>query len=99
MSRSTKIRYDFPTERLLEISFDNSTWYRVTCSMFRSFNGPRRIDYVPYTGKTYYQGTNTEFTGRTKKPRTILITKLNAKRKKQVSAMANSRIKPNKNFI
>ena len=99
MSRSTKIKYDFPTERLLEISYDNSIWYRVTCYTFRSFNGPRRIDHTPYVGKVYYQGTNTEFTNRTKKPRTILITELNAKRKKQVSTMANSRIKPNKNFI
>ncbi len=99
MNRSAKIVYDFRTERLLEISYDNVQWHRVTCRTFRSFNGPRRIDYVPYVGRVYYLDTNVVFLGRTKKPRTIQITELNAKRKKQTKKLVKSTIRPNEKFI
>ncbi len=99
MSRSAKIVYDFRTERLLEISYDNVQWHRVTCRTFRSFNGPRRIDYVPYVGRVYYLDTNVVFLGRTKKPRTIQTTELNAKRKKQTKKLVKSTIRPNEKFI
>ncbi len=99
MNRSAKIVYDFRTERLLEISYDNVQWHRVTCRTFRSFNGPRRIDYVPYVGRVYYLDTNVVFLGRTKKPRTIQITELNAKRKKQTKKLVKSAIGPNEKFI
>jgi len=36
-----KMRYDFPTEAVLEVQI-KGTWYRVTSREFRSFDGHRR---------------------------------------------------------
>jgi hypothetical protein len=36
-----KIRFDFPTEAVLEVKIKD-TWYRVTSQDFRSFDGERR---------------------------------------------------------
>jgi len=36
-----KMRYDFPTEAVLEVQI-KSKWYRVTSREFRSFDGKRR---------------------------------------------------------
>jgi len=38
-----KLRYDFPTEAVLEIWMDKlDRWHRVTSMVFRSYDGPRR---------------------------------------------------------
>ena len=37
-----KMRYDFPTEAVLEVQIKNK-WYRVTSREFRSYDGKRRI--------------------------------------------------------
>tara|TARA_B110000285_G_scaffold137433_1_gene153982 strand:+ start:342 stop:674 length:333 start_codon:yes stop_codon:yes gene_type:complete len=38
-----KMRYDFPTEAVLEIWMDSlDRWHRVTSQVFRSYDGPRR---------------------------------------------------------
>jgi hypothetical protein len=37
-----KMRYDFPTEAVLEVQI-KGTWYRVTSREFRSFDGHRRL--------------------------------------------------------
>ena len=38
-----KMRYDFPTEAVLEIWMDKlDRWHRVTSMTFRSYDGPRR---------------------------------------------------------
>ena len=37
-----KMRYDFPTEAVLEVQI-KSKWYRVTSREFRSFDGHRRL--------------------------------------------------------
>ena len=36
------MRYDFPTEAVLEVQI-KGTWYRVTSREFRSFDGHRRL--------------------------------------------------------
>ena len=39
-----KMRYDFPTEAVLEIWMDSlDRWHRVTSQVFRSYDGPRRF--------------------------------------------------------
>lgn len=62
MNRYEKLRYDFPTERNLEVQLPNGVWCRVTCDSFRSYYGPRRIDYEPYSGIYYYRDTNFPYT-------------------------------------
>lgn len=38
-----KMKYDFPTEAVLEIWKDSlNRWHRVTSQVFRSYDGPRR---------------------------------------------------------
>ncbi len=37
-----KLKYDFPTEGVLEVCIKDN-WYRTTAKEFRSFDGPRRI--------------------------------------------------------
>jgi|TARA_B110000967_G_C18872597_1_gene556307 hypothetical protein len=38
-----KLRYDFPTEAVLEIWMDKlDRWHRVTSMVFRSYDGPRQ---------------------------------------------------------
>jgi len=37
-----KLRYDFPTEAVLEVKI-KETWYRTTSREFRSFDGHRRF--------------------------------------------------------
>lgn len=39
---TVKLKYDFPTEGVLEVSIKGN-WYRTTAKEFRSFDGPRRI--------------------------------------------------------
>ena len=46
--RIVKLQYDFDTAGVMEI-FLNETWYRVTASDFRSFDGRRRISLPDYT--------------------------------------------------
>ena len=54
-----KLKYDFPTQKCLEVKLSNGKWYRVTANDFRSFDTERRIgvgdDVTPYneenTGK------------------------------------------------
>ncbi len=53
------LKYDFNTASNLEVFMPNlDGWYRVTSREFRSFNGKRRINSEPYSGKTYYYATN-----------------------------------------
>lgn len=69
-----KLQFDFNTAGCLEIKL-NGTWFRVTATDFRSFDGKRRITepeyiekgivHVPlvtydYTGPVYMYGTNNE---------------------------------------
>lgn len=65
-----KLKFDFNESNCLEIYQDK--WYRVTPSMFRSFNGKRRIlnikdinnaFYEEYTGDVYLYNTNIKYTG------------------------------------
>ena len=53
-----QLHYDFDTSNNLEIKLGSGVWYRVTSRDFRSFNGPRRINNVPYSGPLYLHGTN-----------------------------------------
>lgn len=102
MSRSQKLKYDFPRQLCLEISYDNIEWSRVTCETFRAFKGARRVQGEDYTGPVYYKGTNYRHTGKVKKPRVIEISELNDKVKKrhrQEAAMARSVVKPNTKFL
>ena len=101
-SRGHKLKYDFPRQLCLEISYDNIEWSRVTCETFRAFKGARRVQGEPYEGKVYYKGTNYIHKGRVKAPRVIQITELNDKVKKrhrQEAAMAQSIVKPNTKFL
>lgn len=36
----------------------NNMWFETTLWIFRSWSGPRRIDGKPYTGPTYYLGSD-----------------------------------------
>ena len=39
-----KLKYDFPTEAVLEVWMDSlGRWHRVTSGYFRSYDGPRRF--------------------------------------------------------
>ena len=55
-----KMRYDFETASDLQVFLPQSKfgWYRVTSREFRSFNGKRRINEVPYNGPVYLYGMN-----------------------------------------
>ena len=57
-----QLKCDFITAANLEIYMPNTTygWYRVTSREFRSFNGERRINEVPYNGPVYLFGTNSK---------------------------------------
>ena len=59
-----KLKYDFPTQKCLEVKLSNGKWYRVTANDFRSFDTERRIgvgdDVTPYNDVIYYFGTNTK---------------------------------------
>ena len=101
-SRGHKLKYDFPRQLCLEISYDNIEWSRVTCETFRAFKGARRVQGEPYEGKVYYKGTNYIHKGRVKAPRVIQITELNDKVKKrhrQEAAVARSIVQPNTKFL
>jgi hypothetical protein len=57
MARKGKLKIDFNTSALLEVSI-GSKWYRVTSLSFRSFDGQRRVDTKEYIGSIYMYGTN-----------------------------------------
>lgn len=100
MSRTQKLRYDFPRQLCLEVSYNNTDWFRVTCETFRAFRGPRRVQGNDYTGPVYYKGTNYKHVGKTKQPRVIEITELNEKVKKRHKQEARmAKIKPNTKFL
>jgi hypothetical protein len=54
-----KILYDFPTNKCLEINYEQDKWVRVTPRTFRSFHGSKRINDEKYEGVIYYLDTNT----------------------------------------
>lgn len=58
MNRCEQLRYDFPTEKNLEVRMRSGVWVRVTCDTFRSYYGPRRINEETYDGLYYYKDTN-----------------------------------------
>ena len=53
-----KLKYEFPTEAILEVQLKNDGWYRVTAGHFRSFDGPRRLTRVvqPVVGESFEEG-------------------------------------------
>lgn len=59
---TVKLKYDFPTQKCLEVKLSNGKWYRVTANDFRSFDTERRIGYgdnlESYNDIIYYFGTN-----------------------------------------
>ena len=58
---TVKMVYEFDTSANLEIYLPNlKDWYRVTCRDFRSYDGKRRINGVPYEGPIYLFATNKE---------------------------------------
>lgn len=52
-----KLIYDFNTAANLEVQM-GETWYRVTARDFRSYNGARRVNEIPYEGLIYMYNTN-----------------------------------------
>jgi hypothetical protein len=52
-----KLIYDFNVADNLEVQIGDM-WCRVTARDFRSFNGVRRINDVPYEGPIYLSNTN-----------------------------------------
>lgn len=101
-SRGHKLKYDFPRQLCLEISYDNIEWSRVTCETFRAFKGARRVQGEPYEGRVYYKGTNYVHRGRVKAPRVILITELNdrvRKQHRQAEAIERHAMQPNTKFL
>jgi hypothetical protein len=57
MHSTKQLCYPFNTIANLEVQI-KETWYRVTPCDFRSFNGPRRINGLEYSGPIYYKKTN-----------------------------------------
>jgi hypothetical protein len=62
-----QLKYDFDTVKETQIQLKKEgKWYRVTCRVFRSWDGPRRIVYyennepkpVTYKGPLYYYESN-----------------------------------------
>jgi len=72
--QTVKLQYDFPTQLCCEVYVPNlEDWYRVTCKVFRSWCGQRRIlhldqdpkknvavktEYKEYDGPTYLYDSN-----------------------------------------
>ena len=78
MSRNIKLKYNFNTAGCLEVEYKPGAWSRVTPNSFRSWLGPRRIDFEPYDGPVYYEGTNFPYTPlKNDKNRTIKVEELN----------------------
>jgi hypothetical protein len=57
MGRKGKLKIDFDTISVLEVCIDNK-WFRVTAITFRSFDGYRRINGIPYEGPIYMYQQN-----------------------------------------